>query len=100
MKNYVVIGASTGIGRQLALDLAAQPDTFVFGTFHKNEPTETIAQLEYHQLDVMADDWDLSFFPEKIDGLVYCPGSIALKPFGRIKAAEFVEDYKLQVVGQ
>ena len=37
--------------------------------------------------------------PETIDGLVYCPGSITLKPFSRIKPELFINDFQLQVVG-
>jgi len=36
---------------------------------------------------------------ESLDGLVYCPGSINLKPFHRIKPEAFVDDFNLQVVG-
>ena len=38
-------------------------------------------------------------FPEQIDGLVYCPGSINLKPFKRFSEDDFINDFKLQVVG-
>lgn len=37
--------------------------------------------------------------PNEIHGLVYCPGSINLKPFDRIKPADFELDYQLQVIG-
>ena len=37
--------------------------------------------------------------PDDLDGLVYCPGSINLKPFDRIKPEDFELDYKLQVTG-
>jgi NAD(P)-dependent dehydrogenase (short-subunit alcohol dehydrogenase family) len=36
---------------------------------------------------------------DQVDGLVYCPGSIDLKPFGRIKPEQFIKDYELQVLG-
>jgi NAD(P)-dependent dehydrogenase (short-subunit alcohol dehydrogenase family) len=42
---------------------------------------------------------DFSYLPEKIDGLVYCPGNIHLAPFHRIKPVDFLNDYTLQVVG-
>jgi NAD(P)-dependent dehydrogenase (short-subunit alcohol dehydrogenase family) len=50
-------------------------------------------------LDVLSNSYDLSFLPEQIDGLVYCPGAINLKPFARIKPEDFVADYELQVLG-
>lgn len=30
---------------------------------------------------------------------LYCPGSIQLKPFARIKAEDFAQDFQLQVIG-
>ena len=32
-------------------------------------------------------------------GIIYCPGSINLRPFERIKPADFINDFNLQVVG-
>ncbi len=37
--------------------------------------------------------------PEIIDGLVYCPGSITLKPFHRIKAEDFIHDWQVNFMG-
>jgi NADP-dependent 3-hydroxy acid dehydrogenase YdfG len=42
---------------------------------------------------------DLQFLPEQLDGLVYCPGSIDLKPFNRVKTADISADFDLQVNG-
>jgi NAD(P)-dependent dehydrogenase (short-subunit alcohol dehydrogenase family) len=42
---------------------------------------------------------DFSFLPEILDGVVYCPGSINLKPFARIKSEDFTNDFNLQVGG-
>lgn len=36
---------------------------------------------------------------EKIEGLVYFPGTINLKPFKSIKKEEFIEDYNINVLG-
>ena len=37
--------------------------------------------------------------PDELSGVVYCPGSINLRPFERIKPEDFEADYKLQVIG-
>jgi NAD(P)-dependent dehydrogenase (short-subunit alcohol dehydrogenase family) len=50
-------------------------------------------------LDVLEEVNALDFLPEHLDGLVYCPGSINLRPFERIKSVDFEADYKLQVIG-
>ena len=47
----------------------------------------------------MANNFSLDFLPDQLDGLIYCPGSINLRPFERIKEEDFLNDYKLQVLG-
>lgn len=98
MKNYLIIGASSGIGKSLAEILAKSGDQ-VFGTYFETEVTSTHSNLSYSPLNVLDESWNLDFLPEVLDGIVYCPGSINLKPFARIKPQEFLEDYQLLVVG-
>jgi NAD(P)-dependent dehydrogenase (short-subunit alcohol dehydrogenase family) len=38
-------------------------------------------------------------WPERLDGLVYCPGTIALKPFHRLTEEDFLRDYRVNVLG-
>ena len=98
MQTYVIIGASSGIGLTLAKILTADNHR-VIGTFNSSERLPDSQLLSYHQLNVLDDNPPIDFIPEVIDGLVYCPGSINLKPFARIRPADFVADYNLQVVG-
>jgi len=98
MKTYIVIGASSGIGKEITRQLVASNHR-VIGTYY-NDPVESSQPgLEYHYLNVMDEELNLDFLPDSIDGLVYCPGSIKLRPFSRIKPKQFVEDYELQVLG-
>jgi NAD(P)-dependent dehydrogenase (short-subunit alcohol dehydrogenase family) len=97
MKNYVIIGGSSGIGEAISNELA-QTGAAVFASFHKHIK-ESKESIQYFHLDVLANEPDLNLLPDQIDGLVYCPGSILLKPFARISAEEFVQDYQLQVIG-
>ena len=95
-KNIVIIGASKGIGLALAQQLAAEGHQ-VFATYANTPPSIQHAHIHWHQLDVLAPTpLDL---PEILDGLVYCPGTISLKPFNRFGMADFQIDYQLQVLG-
>ena len=98
MKNILIIGASSGIGAQLSKNLAAAGHN-VTGTYNENTDYDVIPGVSMHQLNVMEDELNMDFIPETIDGLVYCVGSINLKPFKRIKPENFLEDFNLQVVG-
>lgn len=98
MSNYAIIGASSGIGQQLALQLITAGQQ-VYATYFRNELSSENENLHYHYLNVMDEELKLDFLPETISGLIYCPGSINLRPFERIKPADFAADYQLQVVG-
>lgn len=98
MKNYLVIGGSSGIGKELATQLGAEGHR-VFATYNKHEQNSVHPLLSYHHFNVLEEQNDLSFLPEQLDGLAYCPGTITLKPFHRIDVTQFTEDYKLQVGG-
>jgi len=98
MSNILIIGASSGIGKELANKLSASGYN-VWGTYNTKEVNENKENLKYLKLDVLEDRLNLEELPEIIDGFVYCPGSINLKPFNRIKPDEFIEDFKLQVIG-
>lgn len=98
MQNYFIIGGSSGIGQELANQLT-QAGNQVFATFYKSEPKIENTLIQFHQLNILEETLSLDFLPDELAGLVYCPGSINLRPFDRIKPADFETDYKLQVIG-
>lgn len=98
MKNYLVIGGSSGIGHSLSQQLAADGHR-VFATYYRHPPTSHLPGLSYHALNVNADEILLDFLPDILHGLVYTPGSILLKPFHRIPPEQFAADFQLQVGG-
>jgi NAD(P)-dependent dehydrogenase (short-subunit alcohol dehydrogenase family) len=97
MATILIVGASSGIGSALANQLITEGHK-VYGTYHKTVPTNKgFADLQ--PLNVIDDTLPIEFLPEVLDGLVYCPGAINLKPFTRLKPQDFVEDYQLQLLG-
>ena len=98
MSNYLIIGASSGIGKTLAEQLANSGNQ-VYGTYLKTEMHSEGNTLQFHKLDVLQESFSFDYLPETLDGLVYCPGSIQLRPFERIKSRDFIDDYNLQVIG-
>jgi NAD(P)-dependent dehydrogenase (short-subunit alcohol dehydrogenase family) len=98
MQNQMIIGASSGIGRALA-QLLVNEGHRVYGTFNKTTENRPEGLTGYTHLNVLDENPDFSFLPENIDGLVYCPGAVNLKPFARIKPEDFISDYQLQLVG-
>jgi NAD(P)-dependent dehydrogenase (short-subunit alcohol dehydrogenase family) len=98
MNTYFIIGASSGIGAQLTRQILDSGHR-VLATWHSREPSFDHPQLEWFPLNVLDELPDVSFLPETIHGLAYCPGSINLKPFARIKPDDFLKDYQLQVLG-
>jgi NAD(P)-dependent dehydrogenase (short-subunit alcohol dehydrogenase family) len=97
-KNYFIVGASSGIGLELALTLHAEGHQ-VFGTYFTKEHADLPSGIHYQQLDVRSETLDFSFLPDRLDGIIYCPGAISLKPFARISPAQFKDDFDLQVLG-
>jgi NAD(P)-dependent dehydrogenase (short-subunit alcohol dehydrogenase family) len=97
-KKYLVIGASSGIGKQSAEQLASLGFE-VYGTYNKKETSSTYSNLEFFPLNVLDENPNFDFLPDTLDGLVYCPGNISLRPFARIKSEDFMADFNLQVLG-
>ena len=54
---------------------------------------------EHHNHDILEDSFPDNFLPDAIDGLVYCPGTINLKPFRSLSLDVFRQDYELNVLG-
>jgi NAD(P)-dependent dehydrogenase (short-subunit alcohol dehydrogenase family) len=98
MKNILIIGAGKGIGLKTA-ELLSEKHQLI--TVSRN-PTEELSRLNttFVQLDAATGDLSaLGALPEAIHGLVYCPGSINLKPFNRLKEEDFLADFRQNVLG-
>ena len=84
----MVIGGTKGIGKAIVEQLSNH-ECFVV--------SRTEAAVTNHYIaDVLTDD-----LPEieGLTGVVYCPGSINLKPFHRLTEQDFLDDYTKNVLG-
>ena len=91
MKNILLIGGSYGIGAAIAAQLKDTHKVYIASRTQENMP-HGVTHLDF---DVLSDDLTSLELPDQIDGLVYCPGSINLKPFKRLKPQTFQEDLEV-----
>jgi NAD(P)-dependent dehydrogenase (short-subunit alcohol dehydrogenase family) len=97
MRNYIIIGGSSGIGEGI-VNLLEQEEATVLATYNNNEKQDR-NKIRYLQFDALNDTLNLDELPDEIHGLAYCPGTINLKPFHRFTDEDFIEDFKIQVLG-
>jgi NAD(P)-dependent dehydrogenase (short-subunit alcohol dehydrogenase family) len=92
MKTIVIIGASRGIGNAIANQLS--PDHRIIN-ISRNNP-DNLQNITNFSLDILTDT-----LPEieEVDALIYCPGSINLKPISRLKLDDFRNDFEINVMG-
>lgn len=89
MKNILLIGGSYGIGYELAKELQKENNVFVASRTSENLSGINITHIPFN---ASTDTLDTSILPAIIDGLVYCPGSINLRPFRGLKLETFESD--------
>ena len=98
MKNYLIIGASSGIGNAVLKTLVKHEDVSITATYLTTEPIIESNKIEWVQFDVTNDSFD-QLTDKPLNGIVYCPGSINLKPFKRIKKEELLNELNLNFFG-
>lgn len=93
MKTIVVIGGSKGIGLSVVKLLTPSHKVISISRSVSNIEHEN---LTHYSVDVLSEELpDIS----EVDGLVYCPGSINLKPISRLKIEDFKNDFEINVIG-
>lgn len=92
MKNILLIGGSYGIGLAIAKELQYENKVFIASRTNENVSDMNITHIPF---DAATDTLDTSKLPEVIDGLVYCPGSINLRPFKALKIDAFENDLQI-----
>jgi len=95
-KTFVVVGGSKGIGLGIVGRLLNAEHKVTVLSRTGEQPDLKVTHVRF---DVTSDELTSDMLPAEIDGLVYCPGSINLKPFRALTPQIFRDDFELNVVG-
>ena len=93
MKTYILIGGSKGIGNAILKTLVNNNHVI---NISRTKPEVIHENLSHFSCDVLNDSLpDI----DQADGLIYCPGSINLKPISRLSIDDFKNDFDINVLG-
>lgn len=96
-RNILIVGGTSGIGAALVEHLRKGGDKLLL--LSRRSLSVNDSTITHHTFDVTTDPFPTEILPEQLEGLVYCPGSINLKPFRSLKAEHFEEDFRINVLG-
>lgn len=88
----LVVGAARGIGAAVARKLRSSGN-HVLGTSRTPDGNQTTLAFD------AADPSPALALPERLDGVVYCPGTVNLKPFHRLTREEIQHDLEVNTLG-
>jgi NAD(P)-dependent dehydrogenase (short-subunit alcohol dehydrogenase family) len=94
-KNILIVGASSGIGAALA-EIASDKGANIYTASRTQGSTPSLLHINF---DAQTPDYQgFSELPDVIHGFMYAPGTINLKPFGRLSQADFQRDFQINVL--
>jgi 3-oxoacyl-[acyl-carrier protein] reductase len=93
MQNIVIIGGSKGIGSAILLQQLQNNKVY---NISRTAPDITHPNLIHYPISILEDN-----LPEieTVDVLIYCPGSITLKPILSLNLDDFRNDFEINVIG-
>lgn len=93
MKRILIVGGSSGIGKAL---LQEKLKNSIVYNISRNPPDISHSNFNHYSVDILKDA-----LPEieNIDALIYCPGSINLKPIQSLHIDDFRNDFEINVIG-
>jgi 3-oxoacyl-[acyl-carrier protein] reductase len=95
-KNILIVGASSGIGLETAKSLLAKG----YNIFSVSRSKPDLEGITHYPWDAQnPDNQAFINLPDEIHGVVYCPGTINLKPFHRLSQDDFKSDFQINVLG-
>jgi NAD(P)-dependent dehydrogenase (short-subunit alcohol dehydrogenase family) len=98
MSKFIIVGASSGIGFQLAKNLSEKEHT-IYALNRNKVDLDSIPNCHFHEVDIAMEIPNFPNIEGAIDGLIYCPGTINLKPFRALKSEDFLNEYQINFLG-
>ena len=95
-KNILLIGGSRGIGHAIIQQIHENTNVYVASRTQDELEGLDVTHINY---DVNSGTLDTTHLPDQLDGFVYCPGTINLKPFKMLSEETFKEDMNLNFFG-
>lgn len=93
MRKLLIVGGSKGIGKAIVETLI---ESYQIVNLSRTAPEFDHMNLTHIDCDILNDDLpDIT----ELDAIIYCPGSINLKPIGRLSLDEFRADFEINVLG-
>jgi len=93
MRNILIIGGTKGIGKAI-VDLLVNENNVICMSRNSTE----FSHNNYSHITFDSIDDEFPDF-EKVDTLIYCPGSINLKPISSLSVEDFRKDFEINVIG-
>lgn len=97
-RSILIVGGNSGIGLELTKKLS-NLNYDVIVTSRSRSNISGITNVHYQEFDASDFSSELPSIPEQLDGLVYLPGTINLKPFNRLKDKDFENDWNINFLG-
>ena len=97
-KSFVVVGGSSGIGLEITRLLAKKAHK-VRVVSRSADSLVDLGDVTHLRKDITSDPIGADTLPNKIHGMAYCPGTIRLRPFHRLKEADFTTDWQVNFLG-
>jgi len=97
-KTFVVVGGTSGIGLEVTRRLNGLGHTL--HVISRNPfDFSTLDNVTHYICDVTRNESSLPSVEIPVDGLVYCPGTIDLKPFSQLKLSDYQRDWDVNFLG-